>query len=202
MATARPTRDERRAETRERVLRAAEQVFGERGYHAASVDEVAEVAGFSTGALYSNFEGKEDLFLEVLERQIDRQSVEIADSIADVPTIEDRTRMGAAQWVAYVEREPRTIMLFMEFWAYAVRNPDVRARFALRYARVREAMTAMIERSARELDVELKLPAEELAVVLDALADGFALQQLADPDAVPGDLFGKALMMLFEGARA
>lgn len=202
MATARPTRDERRAETRERVLRAAEQVFGERGYHAASVDEVAEVAGFSTGALYSNFEGKEDLFLEVLERQIDRQSVEIADSIADVPTIEDRTRMGAAQWVAYVEREPRTIMLFMEFWAYAVRNPDVRARFALRYARVREAMTTMIERSARELDVELKLPAEELAVVLDALADGFALQQLADPDAVPGDLFGKALMMLFEGARA
>lgn len=184
------------------MLRAAEQVFAERGYHAASVDEVAEAAGFSTGALYSNFEGKEDLFLEVLERQIERQSVEIADSIADVPTIEERTRTGAAQWVAYVEREPRTIMLFMEFWAYAVRNPAVRTRFASRYARVREAMTAMIERSARELDVQLKLPAEELAVVLDALADGFALQQLADPDAVPGDLFGKALMMLFEGAGA
>ena len=53
------TRDERKAETRERLLAAAGRVFARRGYQAAAVDEVADEAGFSTGALYSNFDGKE-----------------------------------------------------------------------------------------------------------------------------------------------
>jgi AcrR family transcriptional regulator len=201
MATRRMTRDERKAETRERLLEAATHVFAERGFHAASVDEIAEEAGFSTGALYSNFEGKEDLFLSLFERNLQRQSAELAAAVADQPTVDERLRGGAEHWLAFLEREPKTVRLFMEFWAYAVRNPDVRERFALRYARVREMLADLIARGAAELEVELTMPPDQLAMVVDALADGFALQKLADPDSIPDDLFANALIMLLEGAR-
>jgi len=200
VAGARLTRDERKEQTRERLLQAAERVFADRGYHAASVDEVAEQAGFSTGALYSNFEGKEDLFLALFDRRLTRQSAEISALIEDLPSVDERARIGAEHWVAFLDREPKTVMLFMEFWAFAVRNPDVRSRFADRYGRVHEVMTGIIRRGADDLGVELGLPAEQLAVVIDALADGIALQKLADPGSVPNDLFGRALIMLFEGA--
>ena len=201
-ATARRlTRDERKAETRERLLAAAGRVFARRGYQAAAVDEVADEAGFSTGALYSNFDGKEDLFLAVLERQISTQVAELSDAIAERPTIDERARGGAELWMAFLEREPELVMLFMEFWAFAVRNPHVRPRFAARYAEVRAALSEMIENGARELGVELAIPAGQLATAIDALADGFALQKLADPDAVPDELFGTVLSLLLDGAR-
>jgi AcrR family transcriptional regulator len=194
------TRDERKEQTRERLLQAAERIFAERGYHAASVDEVAEQAGFSTGALYSNFEGKEDLFLTLFDRHITRQSAEIAALIGDLPSVDERARIGAEHWVEFLDREPKTVMLFIEFWSFAVRNPDVRSRFAERYGRIHEVMTGLIARGARDLGVELSIPPEQLAVVVDALADGIALQKLVDPGSVPDDLFGRALIMLFEGA--
>jgi len=68
---ARLTREQSRAQTRERLLTAARGVFARRGFHGASVDEIASEAGFSTGALYSNFDGKEDLFLVLMDREID-----------------------------------------------------------------------------------------------------------------------------------
>jgi AcrR family transcriptional regulator len=194
------SRGERKAETREALLDAAGQVFARRGYHAAAVDEVAAEAGFSTGALYSNFEGKEDLFLALLTREIERQVREVSEAIAERGTLDERARGGAEYWNRFLEREPELVLLFMEFWAYAVRNPEVRERFAARYAEVRAALAGLIEESARELGIELTLPAELLAVAVDALADGFALQKLADPDSVPEELFAESLAMLLEGS--
>jgi len=200
-APRRLSRDQRKAETRSALLDAAGRVFARRGYHAAGVDEVAEEAGFSTGALYSNFDGKEDLFLALLQREIQRQVDEVAAIVAERRTLDERARGGAEYWIEFLDREPELVLLFMEFWAFAVRNPDVRSRFAARYAEVRSSLARIIERGARELGEELTRPPEELAIAIDALADGFALQKLADPDAVPDELFGNALAMLLEGAR-
>src|SRR5579862_5698159 len=61
------TPDRRRQQTRAYLLKAAEQVFSERGFHGATLDEVAAVAGFTKGAVYSNFQSKDDLFLALLE---------------------------------------------------------------------------------------------------------------------------------------
>lgn len=199
--TKRLSRDERKAETREHLLEAASHVFARSGYHGASVDEVAEEAGYSTGALYSNFDGKEDLFLAVLQRHIERQVRELAETVAERPTVGERARGGAQVWMSFLEREPELVLLFMEFWAFAVRNPEVRPRFAARYADARASLSRMIEEGSRELGVELALPSEQLATAIDALADGFALQKLADPEAVPDELFGNVLAMLLEGAR-
>lgn len=192
------TRGERKAETREALLDAAGQVFARRGFHGASVDDVAAEAGFSTGALYSNFEGKEDLFLALLAREIERQVNEVSQATAERATLDERARGGAEYWNRFLEREPELVLLFMEFWAYAVRNPEVRPRFAARYAEVRSALARLIEEGARELGMELTRPAEHLAITVDALADGFALQKLADPESVPDELLGEALAMLLE----
>ncbi len=77
MGGMRLTREQSRAQTRERLLEAARGVFARNGFHGSSVEEIASAAGFSTGALYSNFEGKEDLFLVLMEREIEKHAQEI-----------------------------------------------------------------------------------------------------------------------------
>ena len=84
------TREQSRANTRERLLASARRAFARNGFHGASVEEIASDAGFSTGALYSNFEGKEDLFLVLMEREIDEHARELADAVRLRPTVAER----------------------------------------------------------------------------------------------------------------
>jgi AcrR family transcriptional regulator len=194
------TREQSRANTRERLLRAARGVFARSGFHGASVEEIAAEAGFSTGALYSNFTGKEDLFLVLMEREINEHAREISEAVRTRVSMADRATGGARQWMTMIEREPEVLLLFMEFWAYGVRDAEVRPKVAARFAQVRELLTKLIADGVREFDLELDIPAEQLAVAIDALADGIARQKLADPDAVPDELMGRVLSLLFAGA--
>jgi AcrR family transcriptional regulator len=197
---ARMTREQSKANTRERLLAAARSAFASNGFHGASVEEIASLAGFSTGALYSNFDGKEDLFLVLMEREIEEHSREIAKAVAKRPSVSERATGGARRWMTMIEREPELLLLFMEFWAYGVREPAVRPKVAERFAQVRRLLTRLIEDGAREFELELALPAEQLAIAVDALADGIARQRLADPDAVPDELMGRVLALLFSAA--
>jgi AcrR family transcriptional regulator len=90
------TREQSRANTRERLLTAARSVFASNGFHGASVEEVASAAGFSTGALYSNFDGKEDLFLALMEREIAEHAREIADAVGAQASVSERA--AGAGW--------------------------------------------------------------------------------------------------------
>ena len=81
-----------------------------------------------------------------------------------------------------------------------MRDARVRPKVAARFAQVRELLTTLIADGVREFDLELDIPAEQLAVAIDALADGIARQKLADPDAVPDDLMGRVLSLLLAGA--
>jgi AcrR family transcriptional regulator len=200
METARMTREQSKANTRERLLDAARSVFARGGFHGASVEEIASEAGFSTGALYSNFGGKEDLFLVLMEREIAEHAREISDAVRAQASVTERATGGARQWMTMIEREPELLLLFMEFWAYGVRDAQVRPKVAARFAQMREVLTRLISDGVREFDLELEIPAEELAVAIDALADGIARQKLADPHAVPDELMGKVLALLFAGA--
>jgi AcrR family transcriptional regulator len=199
-SSGRMTREQSRANTRERLLSAARSVFARSGFHGASVEEIASEAGFSTGALYSNFDGKEDLFLVLMEREIDEHAREISAAVSMRDSVADRATGGAQQWMTMIEREPELLLLFMEFWAYGVRDADVRPKVAARFAQVRGLLTRLIEEGVREFDLQLALPAEQLAIAVDALADGIARQKLADPDAVPDDLMGRVLALLFAAA--
>ncbi len=200
MATARMTREQSKANTRERLLSAARRVFARGGFHGASVEEIASEAGYSTGALYSNFDGKEDLFLALMDREIEGHAREIAQAVGARASVAERATGGARQWMIMIEREPELLLLFTEFWAYGVRDPRMRPQVAARFAQVRELLTRLIADGTREFGLELEIPAEQLAVAIDALADGIARQKLADPAAVPDDLMGKVLSLLLAGA--
>jgi AcrR family transcriptional regulator len=191
------TREESRANTRERLLAAARRAFARSGFHGASVEEIASEAGFSTGALYSNFDGKEDLFLAVMDRAIEEHAREITAAVTARSSVAERATGGARQWMRMIEREPEVLLLFVEFWAYGVRDPQVRPQVAAQFARVRQLLTTLIADGVRDFGLELDIPAEQLAVAIDALADGIARQKLADPDAVPEELMGRILSVLF-----
>jgi AcrR family transcriptional regulator len=197
---ARMTREQSKANTRERLLAAARSAFASSGFHGASVEEIASRAGFSTGALYSNFDGKEDLFLVLMEREIEEHAREIAEAVNVRESVAERATGGAQRWMTMIDREPELLLLFMEFWAYGVRDAAVRPKVAERFAQVRRLLTKLIEEGAREFELELALPAEQLAVAVDALADGIARQRLADPEAVPDELMGNVLALLFSAA--
>jgi AcrR family transcriptional regulator len=191
------TRGESKANTRERLLAAARTVFARSGFHGASVEEIASEAGFSTGALYSNFDGKEDLFLAVMDRAIEEHAREITAAVAARPSVAERATGGARQWMRMIEREPEVLLLFVEFWAYGVRDSQVRPQVAAQFARVRQLLTTLIADGVRDFGLKLDIPAEQLAVAIDALADGIARQKLADPEAVPDELMGRILSLLF-----
>jgi AcrR family transcriptional regulator len=196
----RMTREQSKAITRERLLGAARTVFARGGFHGASVEEIASEAGYSTGALYSNFDGKEDLFLALMDREIEGHAREIEQAVGARASIAERATGGARQWMTMIEREPELLLLFMEFWAYGVRDARMRPKVAARFAQVREMLTKLIADGTREFELELEIPAEQLAVAIDALGDGIARQKLADPEAVPDDLMGRVLALLLAGA--
>ncbi len=200
MQVERMTREQSRANTRERLLRAARSVFARSGFHGASVEEIASEAGFSTGALYSNFNGKEDLFLVLMEREIDEHAREISDAVRTRASMAERATGGARQWMTMIERDREVLLLFMEFWAYGVRDAQVRPKVAAQFAQMRKLLTRLIAEGARDFALELDIPAEQLAVAIDALADGIARQKLADPDAVPDELMGRVLSLMFTAA--
>src|SRR5437868_13441016 len=162
-AGTRMTREESKAKTRERLLAAARIVFARDGFHGASVEEIASAAGFSTGALYSNFDGKEDLFLALMEHEIDEHAREIAEAVGQRASVAERATGGARQWMTMIEREPELLLLFMEFWAYGVRDAGMRPKVAAQFAHMREVLTALISDGTREFDLELDIPAAQLA---------------------------------------
>src|SRR5579884_1782379 len=118
-AVVRPSlRQEQRELTRSRLLQAAEIVFADRGFHGASVDAIAREAGVTTGALYSNFSGKEDLFLTLFEQTIDGDVRDYSDLYHASGDPEHQIRAGADRWMAILRERPAYFPLFVEFWAY------------------------------------------------------------------------------------
>lgn len=190
------TQAERRAATRGRLLAAAGPVFAARGFHAASVGEIAEAAGCSTGALYAHFGSKEKLFLTLLQDEIPPWGAGYATDLENAGSSEARVRAGVEHWSALLEQHPYIWLLFFECWSVAVRDPELRPLFAQRYAEIRKVMAELWEAESADHGGHSPLSADELAAAITALADGFALQRLADPDAIPDELVLTAMRLL------
>jgi AcrR family transcriptional regulator len=193
---AKPTRDEKKARTRRRLLDAAAEVFAHRGFAATSLDEVAEVAGFSKGAVYSNFAGKEDLFLSVLDEHVTRQMLDIRGEIDVTRTAGEQVMEAGQRFMDLFQRERAWYLLSFEFLVYAARNPEFQVEFAARQRAQREAVVAMLEENTAAMEIPMSLPPERMAVALEALANGIAFAKLADEQGVPDDLVGELFALL------
>jgi AcrR family transcriptional regulator len=202
MPRKRLTREERRALTRSEILDAAERIFPRRGYRLASVEEVAEEAGLTTGAVYSNFESKADLYLALNERLMERHAGEVEKVIARGATPEAKIEEAGRAWLDFLRRDRDWLLLDVEFWSYAVRDPDLRARHAVAYRRMRETTAGLLEQATEALGLALPASAEQLGVIINALGNGLVFEQLVDPDGVPDDLFESALALILRSAKA
>lgn len=198
MTTTTGIRRQRQQHTRERLLAAAERVFARHGFSGASVPQIAEAAGVSTGAIYSNFSGKEDLFLAMIGRVAEDGARQRAAAVAESDGDRSRLLAGmAGDWVGTVDSSPDVVVLMVEFWLYALRRPDLRGMVADFLSGVR----ANFETTIESLDEAPGADRQGLAMAMQALAYGYAMQRLTDPEHVQSDQFSQALEWLVTGAR-
>ena len=188
------TLDRRRQLTREYLLQAAAQVFAQRGFHAATLDEVAAAAGFTKGAVYSNFKNKEDLFLALLEDAYTRELTALKETIAD-SDIPPEARIG--DFVALVGREfdrvPNMGALYLEFHLYALRNPAARARLNELEQEDIRAIAEILEAERAERDIDFDEPAERTARIIVALFRGISMMRTANPEVAGEELLEAAI---------
>jgi AcrR family transcriptional regulator len=179
------TPERRRELTRNALVDAAAEVFARRGFHAASLDEIADAAGFTRGAIYSNFGGKEDLMLAVHERH-SQSLLSAFTSAMDTEAGPERRATAAAQlWRDLVRRDQNVLALQMEFRLYALRNPEFRRRLAEVERQQIEEIVRMIVRESTDLGITMKMPAEDIAEIMNAWSIGFSELAAVDLEHAP-----------------
>jgi AcrR family transcriptional regulator len=194
------TREEKRAQTRKRLLEAAERVFLRRGLQGSSVEEVSAEAGFTRGAFYSNFDSKEKLFVELLHARVYDSYREMAvEAQAQEGTPRDRLRWGIEQVrdVQAGEDGRWLFRLWLECLTQAARDEEFRGLAASFWSGNRALLAAQVESVFEELGREPPLPPEQIATALIALDVGLAVQHLVDPDEVPLDFYLPLFDLLF-----
>jgi AcrR family transcriptional regulator len=200
----RATRAEKQIRTRTQLINAAARVFARRGFQAATVEEIAEHAGYSHGAVYSNFAGKEELFLAVFEQYMSQRIEEVARASEVEGTFPERARAAADQWMARFGEDRETFLLHLEFMIHAARNPKLSKQLGERMAMLRLEVERRIEQRAAETTTPLPLPPADLALILRALGIGLAVEALNAPGEVNTRLYGDFVALLagvLEGSR-
>ena len=199
---ARLTRKEKQAHTRECLMHSAAKVFTQRGLQQASIDEVAEDAGFTKGAFYANFKNKEELFLAMLDERFTERIEQIEAVIASEGTAAERARRAGDEFASMIAADPEWQRMFFEFTAYAARNEDFREELVTRYRSMQARIAAALRARAESVGFEPAMPTEQVALMTCAMANGFALEKLLEGEALPDDVYGTMLTVFFAGLTA
>jgi AcrR family transcriptional regulator len=181
-ARLRMTRSERSEQTRSELVDAAREVFLRRGFHGASLDEISAEAGYTTGAVYSRFAGKDGLFLAVLDDHVERRLRLYTDAALAAPDFETAGRELVRAAVAASDEEPGWTPLLMEFWTHAARRDDLRAAVVERNDRQLDAVTALHEDLAARHGVTFRRPPREILRAITAMSRGLGLERRLTPD--------------------
>ena len=180
------TRSEQAGRNRALVLDAARRVFLARGYHGATLEQIADEAGFSKGVVYSQFDSKADLFLALLEARISERAAENARLAVSLPASEQ----GLLALVDHLARgdqaTPGWLLLVIEFRVHAARDAELSRRYAAAHARTVEALAGVLAEVFARDGQALAAEPRRLAGLLLAFSAGAALEQAADPAALGG----------------
>jgi AcrR family transcriptional regulator len=196
------TRAEAKEQTRQRLLEAAARAFAERGFGGASLEEIAESAGYSTGALYANFANKDQLFMEVVATRRARTAGRQAEAVAEIFDHEpDPFGALSRLFVRVADRDREFAPLQAEFWLYAVRHPAAMGVIAAGLGDQVDALEPVVARALERFGAARDVAPREATMVMLALFHGLVRQRRLDPEAVPDDLFAQALRWVFAGLR-
>ncbi len=190
-------RTARRARTRAQLLRAAARVYADKGVDGATLDDVAEEAGFSKGAVYDHFGSKDSLLFALLDEYVTAEigeQLELFEANRNVPS---RPQIAADRWLEHVEADPAVLRLFVEAWVRGQRDEAVRERVLIAVEAMREMFRSIGKERAAELgEVRPEALLEGTADAMSALGIGFALLKLADPQRIPSRLLGAVYLVL------
>jgi AcrR family transcriptional regulator len=195
------TPERRRQQTRDHLLAAAAQVFADRGFHGASLDEVAAVAGFTKGAVYSNFKNKEGLFLALFKANYDRE-MDALRATLDASEVPPESRIS--DFVELIREQTREAggnlgVLYQEFWLYAARNPAAREQLTmLEDENVRE-VADILEAEWKRQGLEPSEPAERVARIIVVLFHGIGLLGVLQPEVADDSLIEAAISLISRG---
>ena len=191
------SRAEQNDRNRALLLSSALQVFLSHGYHAATLEQIADEAGLSKGAVYSRFESKADMFLALLTDRIAARAAENAAAVAELAS--SGTVAGLVELAWQAERAtPGWRLLVTEFRVLAARDPALNRRYAAAHATTVDGIASVLSAMAERDGISLGIPARQLAELMLAVETGIALEQLASPDAIDIRQAGAVLRQLAE----
>jgi AcrR family transcriptional regulator len=175
-------------------------VFARRGYSQAGVDEIAAAAGYSKGALYWHFSSKEDLLTALVEERIDVPMREMVALLESAPPDRDMSVEASREFARRLESQRDAVLLEREYWSLAIRDPELRARYAERQSELRGAMARALEARARHLGTPaLPIPAEDVARMVMSIIGGLSVDELIEPGSVRPELLGETLALVYAG---
>ncbi|MFG3114615.1 TetR/AcrR family transcriptional regulator [Streptomyces sp. NPDC048197] len=198
----RPTRAEAKARTRRLLLDAAARTYARKGFAAASVEEIAEAAGFSIGAVYSNFGSKERLFVELLKERASQQVSRATEIMAEAQHGDDPVPALGRLLANAADKDPDFAPLQAEFWLYAVRNPPLLETLAEELRGPRSELASLMAKALNHIGAPETVSADAVATIAMALFQGLLRQRRIDAASVPDELLGQAMRWLFAGIAA
>jgi AcrR family transcriptional regulator len=193
------TPERRRAITRQTLIDAAAMVFARDGFHSASLDEVAKTAGFTKGAVYSNFKSKEDLFLAVLDDRVERQFVIITEAL-DTSSHDREEQLPRLAGAIHSQMwDDNWSMLFLEFVLYASRNDKARTKLVAFQRKSRTLIADLIDAEyAASGPPPPAYPTSFLAILSMAIFNGFGVEHLIEPEAVSEEVLEQLLHFMYD----
>jgi len=195
-ARTRPTR----AEVRDRILDAALEVFAAEGFAGATIDAIGQAAGFTKGAVYSNFESKDELFLALLDRQFELRSEQFATAFESGGG--DTAATGRALSRAlldFVHDNTDYHIVFFEYWLRAVRDPQLRDRLITRRRAAADQALQVVEKAAT-MPHGPELPG--LVQLVVTISAGIAVEEVLRPGAIHPDLLADLITAVLESVPA
>lgn len=189
------TRAERQEQTRARLVEVATRMFLAEGYAATSLDKVAVEAGFSKGAVYSNFSGKDELCLAVLDGLHARQLEGAVQALGGAGDIDEKLA-AFVEWARRGLGRPRATALEAEFAAIARSSDYVAGELTKRHRALTTTVASLITHVLSESGLRLTVPPRDAALTVLSLAVGFSALRSLDPSLDVEVVRGALLRML------
>lgn len=198
MKRKRLSREESKRQTKKYLLQAAAKVFAEQGFHGASVDEIAEAAGYTKGAIYNHFNSKEDLFLALFDQNqaediqalthLMEQSPPFDEFIQSLESFHELERSSNYTWS----------LLKMEFFLYAMRQESARHKLAKSLEETRNRFAVILKSYFDNQPIKPPFDANELAWLILSLDLGFGMQYYVDQEKIPTGLYARGLSRILK----
>jgi AcrR family transcriptional regulator len=187
----RPTR----GEVRDRILDAASKVFAAEGFAGATIDAIGQAAGFTKGAVYSNFGSKDELFLALLDREFELRGEQIATALESGGDTTAAAQALSRSVLDSVHDHADYYVLFVEYWLRAVRDSELRERLI---ARRRAAAAQQADNLSGSAAATPGRPLADLAQLVVTMNLGIAMEEVLRPGTIDPDLLGQLISGLLE----